>query len=169
MIMARRLTLEGAHVKAVFEIAPYPSGLPRNVQQCLKDYDIPLFLSHTVTQIHGDKRLEGVTVSEVDEKLRPIPGTEQYYKCDTLILSVGLIPENELSLDAGIELDHRTRGAIVDEHLMTSTGGIFAADQNRLAVNDIDERNIHNSPSNLNSIPYPCKRLQRLTMSLYVM
>ena len=136
MIMARRLTLEGAHVKAVFEIAPYPSGLPRNVQQCLKDYDIPLFLSHTVTQIHGDKRLEGVTVSEVDEKLRPIPGTEQNYECDTLILSVGLIPENELSMDAGIELDHRTRGAIVDEHLMTSTDGIFAAG-NVLHVHDL--------------------------------
>ena len=136
MIMARRLTLEGAHVKAVFEVAPYPSGLPRNIQQCLNDYGIPLYLSHTVTQIHGDTRLEGVTVAEVDEHFTPVPGTEQYYECDTLILSVGLIPENELSLDAGITLDPRTRGAVVDEHLMTERDGIFAAG-NVLHVHDL--------------------------------
>ena len=127
MIMARRLTLEGAHVKAVFEVQPYPSGLARNIQQCLKDYDIPLYLSHTVTKVHGDERLEGVTVSEVDEAFRPVPGTEVYYPCDTLILSVGLIPENELSLDAGVALDPRTRGAKVDEEYQTSVPGIFAA------------------------------------------
>ena len=108
--MARRLTLEGAHVKAVFEIQPYPSGLPRNIEQCLNDYNIPLYLSHTVTEIHGDKRLTGVTVSKVDEHMKPIPGTEEEYSCDTLILSVGLIPENELSLDAGVTLDTRTKG-----------------------------------------------------------
>ncbi len=136
MIMARRLTLEGAHVRAVFEVAPYPSGLPRNIQQCLNDYGIPLYLSHTVTQIHGDTRLEGVTVSEVDEHFTPIPGTEKYYECDTLILSVGLIPENELSLDAGVVLDPRTRGAVVDEHLMTGCDGIFAAG-NVLHVHDL--------------------------------
>ena len=102
MIMARRLTLEGAHVQAVFEIQPYPSGLPRNIEQCLNDYGIPLYLSHTVTAIHGDKRLTGVTISQVDEHFKPIPGTEKEYSCDTLILSVGLIPENELSLDAGV-------------------------------------------------------------------
>ena len=136
MIMARRLTLEGVHVKAVFEVMPYPSGLPRNIQQCLKDYDIPLYLSHTVTEIHGDTRLKGITVSEVDEHLQPVPGTEQYYECDTLILSVGLIPENELSLEAGVELDPRTKGACVDEHFQTSVPGIFSAG-NVLHVHDL--------------------------------
>ena len=95
MIMARRLTLEGAHVQAVFEIQPIPSGLPRNIEQCLNDYGIPLYLSHTVTSIHGNSRLTGVTVAQVDEHFKPIPGTEKDYTCDTLILSVGLIPENE--------------------------------------------------------------------------
>ncbi len=136
MIMARRLTLEGAHVQAVFEIQPYPSGLPRNIEQCLNDYAIPLYLSHTVTQIHGDARLTGVTVSQVDEHMKPIPGTEREYACDTLILSVGLIPENELSLDAGVTLDGRTRGALVDEHFQTDVGGIFAAG-NVLHVHDL--------------------------------
>ncbi len=136
MIMARRLTLEGAHVQAVFEIQPIPSGLPRNIEQCLNDYGIPLYLSHTVTQIHGNSRLTGVTVSEVDEQLRPIPGTEREYACDTLILSVGLIPENELSIDAGVALDQRTKGAVVDEHFQTSVSGIFAAG-NVLHVHDL--------------------------------
>lgn len=136
MIMARRLTLEGAHVQAVFEIQPIPSGLPRNIEQCLNDYGIPLYLSHTVTQIHGNSRLTGVTVSEVDEQLRPIPGTEKEYACDTLILSVGLIPENELSIDAGVALDQRTKGAVVDEHFQTSVSGIFAAG-NVLHVHDL--------------------------------
>ncbi|MBQ1312539.1 MAG: FAD-dependent oxidoreductase [Blautia sp.] len=136
LIMARRLTLEGAHVHAVFEIQPYPSGLARNLQQCLRDYGIPLYLSHTVTEIHGSSRLEGVTVSEVDEHLRPVPGTEQYIACDTLILSAGLIPENELSLEAGVILDPRTKGAVVDEHLQTSVPGIYAAG-NVLHVHDL--------------------------------
>ena len=136
MIMARRLTLEGAHVQAVFEIQPYPSGLPRNVEQCLNDYGIPLYLSHTVTAVHGDNRLTGVTVSRGDEHLRPVPGTEKEYKCDTLILSVGLIPENELSLDAGVTLDDRTKGAVVDEHFQTDVAGIFAAG-NVLHVHDL--------------------------------
>lgn len=136
MIMARRMTLEGAHVQAVFEILPHPSGLPRNIEQCLNDYDIPLYLSHTVTEIHGKSRLEGVTVSQVDENLKPIPGTEKTYKCDTLILSVGLIPENELSLDASVELDGRTKGAFVDEHFQTNQEGIFAAG-NVLHVHDL--------------------------------
>lgn len=105
MIMARRMTLEGAHVQAVFELQPYASGLPRNIEQCLRDYDIPLYLRHTVTDILGKDRLEGVVVSQVDEKLQPVPGTEKTYHCDTLILSVGLIPENELSLEAGVTLD----------------------------------------------------------------
>lgn len=136
MIMARRLTLEGTHVQAVFELQPIPSGLPRNIEQCLNDYNIPLYLSHTVTQIHGDTRLRGVTVSQVDGKLKPIPGTEKEYPCDTLILSVGLIPENELSIDAGVKLDGRTRGAVVDEHYQTSVEGIFAAG-NVLHVHDL--------------------------------
>ena len=136
MIMARRLTLEGAHVQAVFEVQPIPSGLPRNIEQCLNDYQIPLYLSHTVTQIHGNTRLTGVTVSQVDENLKPIPGTEKEYACDTLILSVGLIPENELSIDAGVALDPRTKGAVVDEHFQTSAEGIFAAG-NVLHVHDL--------------------------------
>lgn len=136
MIMARRMALEGANVKAVFEILPYPSGLPRNIEQCLNDYNIPLYLSHTVTEIHGKSRLTGITVSQVDNQLKPIPGTEKNYTCDTLILSVGLIPENELSISAGVELDSRTKGAIVDENYQTSTEGIFAAG-NALHVHDL--------------------------------
>ena len=136
MIMARRLTLEDAKVHAVFELQPYPSGLPRNIEQCLNDYGIPLFLSHTVTRVNGKNRLESVTVSQVDEKLQPIPGTEKEWPCDTLILSVGLIPENELSLKAGVQLDPRTKGAIVDENLQTTVPGIFAAG-NVLHVHDL--------------------------------
>jgi thioredoxin reductase len=136
MIMARRMTLEGAKVKAVFEIQPYPSGLPRNIEQCLNDYDIPLFLSHTITNIKGHSRLTEITVCKVDENFKPIPGTEKDYTCDTLILSVGLIPENELSLAADIILDQRTKGAIVDENYQTSVKGIFAAG-NVLQVHDL--------------------------------
>ena len=136
MIMARRLTLEGAKVLAVFEIQPYPSGLPRNIEQCLNDYGIPLYLSHTVVDVHGDSRLTGITVAQVDEKFNRIPGTEKEYECDTLILSVGLIPENELSIDAGVTLDQRTRGAVVDEGFMTDVDGIFAAG-NVLHVHDL--------------------------------
>lgn len=136
MIMARRMTLEGVKVKAVFEIQPYPSGLPRNIQQCLEDYDIPLYLSHTVTEIHGRSRLTGVTVARVDEQFRPIAGTEEDYSCDTLILSVGLIPENELSIGAGVSLDPRTKGAVVDEYFMTDVDGVFAAG-NVLQVHDL--------------------------------
>jgi len=136
LIMARRMTLEGAKVEAVFELQPYPSGLPRNIEQCLNDYSIPLFLSHTVTNIKGTSRLEGITVSQVDERFKPIPGTEKDYECDTLILSVGLIPENELSLLAGVELDERTKGPKVDENFQTSVKGIFAAG-NVLHVHDL--------------------------------
>lgn len=136
LIMARRLTLEGAHVKAVYEILPYPSGLPRNLHQCLDDFSIPLFLRHTVTDIHGSGRLTGVTVSEVDERLQPIPGTEQLVPCDTLLLSVGLISENELSLGAGIALDPHTKGAVVDENCQTEKAGFFAAG-NVLHVHDL--------------------------------
>lgn len=136
MIMARRLTLEGAHVQAVFEIQPIASGLPRNIEQCLNDYGIPLYLNHTITAIHGNERVTGVTVSQVDENFKPIAGTEKEYSCDTVILSVGLIPENELSLDAGVELDGRTRGAVVDEYFQTKKEGFFAAG-NVLHVHDL--------------------------------
>jgi thioredoxin reductase len=136
LIMARRITLEGGKVQAVFELQPYPSGLPRNIEQCLNDYQIPLFLSHTVTDIRGFGRLEGITVSEVDSQFKPIKGTEKDYECDTLILSVGLIPENELSLMAGVELDERTKGPKVDENFQTSVPGIFAAG-NVLQVHDL--------------------------------
>ena len=136
MIMARRLTLEGARVLGVYEILPHPSGLPRNIEQCLNDYDIPLYLSHTVTDIRGNGRLEAITVSAVDEGRRPIPGTERHIDCDTLILSVGLIPENELSLRAGIVLDPRTNGPVVDAFCQTTVSGVFAAG-NVLQVHDL--------------------------------
>ena len=136
MIMARRMTLEGAHVRAVYEVQPYPSGLPRNIEQCLNDYGIPLYLSHTVTDIHGRARLEAVTVSQVDERLRPIPGTEERVECDTLILSVGLIPAGDIANGSGLAVDGRTRGAFVDEHYQTSIPGVFAAG-NVLHVHDL--------------------------------
>lgn len=136
MIMARRMALEGAHVKAVYEVQPYPSGLPRNIEQCLNDYGIPLYLSHTVTDIYGRARLEAVTVSQVDERLRPIPGTEERVECDTLILSVGLIPAGDIANGSGLAVDGRTRGAFVDEHYQTSIPGVFAAG-NVLHVHDL--------------------------------
>ena len=136
MIMARRLTLEGAEVEGVYEILPHASGLPRNVAQCLDDFGIPLHLSHTVVDVRGASRLESVTVARVDESLLQIPGTEREIPCDTLILSVGLIPENELSLQAGVALHPRTRGPLVDEFFRTSAEGIFAAG-NVLQVHDL--------------------------------
>lgn len=136
LIMARRLTLEGAHVIAVFEKLPYPSGLPRNIQQCLNDYNIPLYLSHTATNIIGKDRIEEVEISELDKNGQPIKGTEKNYKCDALVLSVGLIPENELSLQAGVELDGRSNGALVDENLQTDVDGIYSAG-NVLHVHDL--------------------------------
>lgn len=126
LIMARRFTLEGAEVEGVYEIMDHPGGLTRNVVQCLHDYDIPLHLSHTVTFIHGRKRVEAVTVSRVDENLKPLQGTERLVPCDTLVLSVGLIPENELSKKAGVILDPATGGPVVDERMETSVEGIFA-------------------------------------------
>lgn len=126
LIMARRLTLEGAKVLGVFELMPYSGGLTRNIVQCLNDYDIPLYLSHTITDIRGDKRVEGVTVQRVDENLRPLAGTEINIECDTLLLSVGLIPENELSRMSGVQIDPRTGGPIVWENMETSMPGIFA-------------------------------------------
>ena len=136
LIMARRMTLEGARVKAVCELMPYSGGLARNIEQCLNDFDIPLKLSHTVVDIHGDKRLEGVTIARVDENRRPIAETREYIPCDTLLLSVGLIPENELSLQAGIRMDAVTGGALVDQDRQTSVPGIFACG-NVLHVHDL--------------------------------
>ncbi len=126
LIMARRMTLEGAKVLACVEVMPYSGGLNRNIVQCLQDYDIPLYLSHTVTDIRGRDRVEQVVVSRVDEKRVPVPGTEMVFDCDTLLLSVGLIPENELTRQAGIEIDPRTNGAVVYEDMETSLPGVFA-------------------------------------------
>lgn len=136
LIMARRMTLEGAKVKAVCELMPYSGGLTRNIVQCLEDFGIPLRLSCTVIATHGKDRLEGVTVANVDEHLQPIPGTEEYIPCDTLMLSVGLIPENELSKNAGIELDRVTNGPVVDEYRETLHKGVFACG-NVLQVHDL--------------------------------
>ncbi len=126
LIMARRLTLEGAKVLACVEVMPHPGGLSRNIAQCLNDFNIPLYLSHTVTDIIGKDRVEKVIVSQVDERRRPIPGTEMEFECDTLLLSVGLIPENELSRRAGIEIDPRTNGPVVYGSMETSMPGVFA-------------------------------------------
>ncbi|MBQ4527787.1 MAG: FAD-dependent oxidoreductase [Clostridia bacterium] len=136
LIMARRMTLEGAKVHAVCEVMPYSGGLARNIEQCLNDFDIPLYLSHTVTDIHGSDRIEAVTVSQVDEKMQPIKGTEMYIECDTLLLSVGLIPENELSKSAGLTLDSITRGCRVDQNRQTEIEGVFACG-NVLHVHDL--------------------------------
>ena len=126
LIMARRMTLEGAEVLACVEVMPYSGGLNRNIVQCLHDYGIPLYLSHTVTDIRGERRVEQVVVSQVDERRNPVPGTEMVFDCDTLLLSVGLIPENELTWQAGIEMDRRTSGAVVYENMETSIPGVFA-------------------------------------------
>lgn len=136
LIMARRMTLEGAKVHAVCELMPYSGGLARNIEQCLNDFDIPLKLSHTVVRIHGKKRLEGVTIAQVDDRRTPIKGTEEYIPCDTLLLSVGLIPENELSRSAGVPMDRITNGALVDQDRQTQIPGVFACG-NVLHVHDL--------------------------------
>ncbi|WP_186431386.1 NAD(P)/FAD-dependent oxidoreductase [Clostridium sp. BSD9I1] len=136
LIMARRMTLEGAKVKAVVELMPYSGGLKRNIVQCLDDFGIPLKLAHTVTDIKGKDRLEGVTIAKVDENRRPIKGTKEYIPCDTLLLSVGLVPENELSAKADVELSQVTGGPIVNESLQTNIEGVFACG-NVLHVHDL--------------------------------
>ena len=136
LIMARRMTLEGAHVAAVAELMPYSSGLKRNIVQCLDDYGIPLLLSHTVVDIKGKDKLEGVYIAKVDENRAPIAGSEVYYPCDTLLLSCGLIPENELSTGAGVKIDPRTNGAFVNDRLETSIEGVFSCG-NVLHVHDL--------------------------------
>jgi len=136
LIMARRMTLEGAKVHAVCELMPYSGGLARNIEQCLNDFNIPLKLSHTVVEIHGKDRLTGVTIAKVDENRKPMPETKEYIPCDTLLLSVGLIPENELSKGAEVELSPITSGAVVDQDRQTSVPGIFACG-NVLHVHDL--------------------------------
>ena len=136
LIMARRMTLEGAKVKAVCELMPYSGGLARNIEQCLNDFNIPLKLSHTVIEIHGQKRLEGVTIAQVDERRKPILSTKEYIPCDTLLLSVGLIPENELTKKANIRINNITNGAYVDQNRETNIPGIFACG-NVLHVHDL--------------------------------
>ena len=135
LIMARRMTLEGAKVHAVCELMPYSGGLARNIEQCLNDFNIPLKLSHTVVKIHGKERLEGVTIAKVEGR-KPVPGTEEFIPCDTLLLSVGLIPENELSKSAGVSLDRITSGPVVDQNRQTNVEGIFACG-NVLHVHDL--------------------------------
>ena len=136
LIMARRMSLEGARVEAVCEVMPYSGGLQRNIVQCLEDFGIPLYLSTTVVRIHGEKRLEGVTIAQVDSRRQPIEGTQRYIPCDTLLLSVGLIPENELTRADGIHMDPITGGAIVDDNCQTKVSGIFACG-NVLQVHDL--------------------------------
>ena len=136
LIMARRMTLEGAEVKAVCELMPYSGGLARNIEQCLNDFGIPLMLSHTVVDIHGKERVTGVTIAKVDECRRPIPETKQYIECDTLLLSCGLLPENELTRAANISIDRITGGAVVDENRQTDLEGVFACG-NVLHVHDL--------------------------------
>ena len=136
LIMARRMTLEGAKVKVVAELMPYSGGLKRNIVQCLDDYDSPLKLSHTVTEIHGKERVTGITIAEVDGNRKPIPGTEEYYSCDTLLLSVGLIPENELTKGIGVSMNRITSGPNVNDHLQTEAEGVFACG-NVLHVHDL--------------------------------
>lgn len=136
LIMARRMTFEGAEVKMVAELMPYSSGLKRNIVQCLDDFDIPLRFSTTITKVEGKRRVEGVWIAKVDERLRVIEGTEEYVECDTVLLSVGLIPENDLITDKGIEMDRVTRGAVADEYRRTSKEGIFACG-NTLHVHDL--------------------------------
>lgn len=136
LIMARRMTLEGARVEGVFEMLPYAGGLPRNIRQCLDDYDIPLHLSTSVIDVHGKDRLAGVTVARLDAARKPVPGAERHISCDTLLLSVGLIPENELSLAAGVRLEPRTNGVPVDDRFMTKIAGVFSCG-NVLHVHDL--------------------------------
>ena len=136
LIMARRMTLEGAKVEAVCELMPYSGGLARNIEQCLNDFGIPLMLSHTVVEIHGKDRVTGVTIAKVDERRRPIPETKQYIECDTLLLSVGLLPENELTKSADIALDRITGGAVVDQNRQTEIEGVYACG-NVLHVHDL--------------------------------
>jgi len=154
MIMARRLTLEGAHVEAVVEIFPQPAGLSRNVSQCLYDYDIPIFCSHTISNIIGKKRLEAVEISALDQDMQPVSGTERLIECDTLVLSVGLIPENEVAQTAGVTLDGKTNGVITDEHLQTNVRGIFACGNARRIMDLADFVSEQGEMAGRNAVAY---------------
>lgn len=157
MIMARRLTLEGAKVKAVIEILPEPAGLARNVSQCLYDFNIPILCSHTVSRVIGEKRITGVEISQVDKEMKPIKGTEEIIDCDTLVLSVGLIPENEVAETAGVVLDHKTNGTITNEYMQTNISGIFSCGNSHKVMDLADfvseqgELAGHNAVSYLNN------------------
>lgn len=161
LIMARRFAMEGAKVKAVVEIMPYPGGLTRNVVQCLEDWDIPLLLSSTVTRIHGKNRVEAVTIAKVDDKLRPIPGTEKKISCDALILSVGLTPEIELLEEAGAQLDPRTGGPVVDENMETSLRGVFAAGNAVCIFDSVDNVSVTGETAGKAAALHAQQKLQR--------
>ena len=162
LMMARRLTLEGAEVEGVYEIMPKPGGLIRNVVQCLHDYNIPLHLCHTVVDIKGKKRLEGVVVAKVNEAMKPIKGTERFIPCDCLILAVGLIPENELSRQIGVAIDSRTQGPIVDERMETSVEGVFACG-NVVHVHDlVDDVTIAGEIAGENAGKYAIGEFERI-------
>ena len=165
LIMARRLTLEGAEVLGVYEAKPTPSGLTRNIHQCLKDFDIPLYLSHTVTRVFGDDRLTAVEVMKVDEKMEPIPGSEEIIECDGLILSVGLIPENELAESLDVPMDERTKGPVCDQEYMSEVEGVFCAG-NALHVNDLVDYVTENAAAaGKNSAHYERKERIRVPLS----
>lgn len=166
LIMARRLTLEGAEVLGVYEINPTPSGLTRNIHQCLYDYDIPLYLSHTVTRVFGADRLEAVEICEVDGDLRPIKGTEKSVECDALIVSVGLIPENELAESIGVSLDGHTGGPVCDGQLMTSVPGVFSCG-NALHVNDlVDFVSASGEEAGKNAALFAAKSQRRVSINI---
>lgn len=166
LIMARRLTLEGAEVLGVYEINPTPSGLTRNIHQCLHDYDIPLYLSHTVTRVFGTDRLEAVEISAVDENYNPIEGTQQKIECDALIVSVGLIPENELAESIGVVLDSHTKGPVCDGQLMTSVPGVFSCG-NALHVNDlVDFVSASGEEAGRNAAHYAAKAQRRVDINI---
>lgn len=161
LIMARRLTLEGAKVLCVTEILPHASGLPRNIAQCLNDFKIPLLLSHTIVNVEGKNRVSSVTIAKVDNKFNPFKGTEKKIKCDTVLLSVGLIPENELSKKAGVKLDRKTGGPVVDAQLETNVPGIFSCG-NSLHVHDIvDNVTLESELAGKNAAVYVCRKAQR--------
>ena len=166
LIMARRLTLEGAEVLGVYEINPTPSGLTRNIHQCLHDYDIPLYLSHTVTRVFGTDRLEAVEISKVDENYNAIEGTQQKIECDALIVSVGLIPENELAESIGVVLDSHTKGPVCDGQLMTSVPGVFSCG-NALHVNDlVDFVSASGEEAGRNAARYAAKTQRRVDINI---